>query len=269
MSWREKSYGRLTGGEIDTLLSTFRECWSGRTDLLGPLGDEQWPRALEKLMGVPNWTPFYQDSLIDLIGKMVVVSGMRDAIEKAVLQDRPVQGLLEAVDNLPDVPPDHPAAMPLAFAMLGNLEAIARYSRSINDMIRACREQGDIEALFDALSVDSLISTMPFFQAALRLGQLSGDATIADQLLATLRGPHRKRLIYPELRWAEYLLRDQGAFHTCSREDVYELIVVHLGLYDPSGTQKDPKAALFTLFRAWQKEAGIQKPRFGFSAKGK
>lgn len=269
MSWREKNYGRLTGGEVEALVSLFRECWSGRADLLGPLDEEEWPRALEKLMGVPNWTPFYQDSLIELVGKMVVVAGMGDALEKAVLEDRPMKGILQVVDCLPDSPPDHPAAMPLAFAMLGNLEAIARYSRSINDMIQACREQRDIEALFDALSVDSLISTMPFFQAALRLGQLSGDVTIAEQFFAILKGPHRKRLIYPELRWAEYLLRDQGAFHACSREDVYELIVVHLRLYDPSGSQKDPKAGLFTLFRAWQKEAGIQNPRFGFSAKEK
>lgn len=269
MSWREKSYGRLTGGELERCLSVFRDCWSERAELLGPLDAEQWPRALERLMAVPNWTPFYQDSLIELIGKVLVVAGMSGAVESVIHQERPVEGLLEAVASLPDTPPDHPAAMPLAFAMLGNLEAIARYSRSINDMIRACREQEDIQALFDALSVDSLISTMPFFQAALRLGQLTGDATIAEQLLSTIKGPHRKRLIYPELRWAEYLLRDQGAFYACSREDVYELIVVHLRLYDPSGSQKDPKAALFTLFRAWQKEAGIQNPRFGFSAKEK
>ena len=52
-------------------------------------------------------------------------------------------------------------------------------------------------------------------------------------------------------------------------EDIYVLLVEHLKLYDPTGTRKDPKAALFAMFKKWQKQAGIQNPRFGFSGKKK
>ena len=127
-------------------------------------------------------------------------------------------------------------------------------------------KEGDVEALFAALSVDSLVSTMPFFQAAMRLGQLSGDPGFAEGVFASVKGPHKKRYEYPELRWAEYLLRDQGAFEGCSREEIYELVVEHLMLYDAAGRKEDAKAGLFKLFRTWQKQAGIQNPRFGFSA---
>lgn len=265
MAWQKKKYGRLTGGELLACLRIFRACWAERVDW--PPNEDQWVKSVEKLMTVPNWTPLYQHSLAQLVTLVASITGTLGAIEDAANSESVALEALRVFEGLPDEPPDHPAAMPIAFAMIGNLDAIARYSRSVSDMLRACTEKGDVQALFDALSVDSMISTMPFFQAALRLGQLSGDASAAKNVFRAIEGPHRKRLIYPELRWTEYLLRDQGAFEVCSREDIYELIVVHLGIYDASGEKQDPKAALFTLFRAWQKEAGIQNPRFGFSAK--
>lgn len=250
-------------------LEMFREVWQERSSWRVVQEDEEkWHESLQKLMPVPNWTAFYQDSLLELLAKIAVVSGMADTLIEAAKSPSPATSLLASIDSIPDEAPDHPAAIPLAFAMIGNLDAIAHYSRSINDMFNACKA-GEPQALFDALTVDSLISTMPFFQAALRLGQLSGDSSFAEDMFKAIKGPHRKRFEYPELRWAEYLLRDQGAFDSCSKQEIYELIVEHLKIYDPAGVKEDPKASLFKLFRTWQKQAGIQNPRFGFSAKRK
>jgi|GEM_PF-3408625 len=208
-------------------------------------------------MKIPNWTVFYQDTLLELLGKIAVVTGTVDQLKEAAASANPIDAVAAMIDKLPDEAPEHPAAMALAFAMVGNLDAIARYSRSINDMFRACREKGDIEALFDALSVDSCISTMPFFQAALRLGQLTGDSEAAEAIFARIKGPHKKRLVYPELRWAEYLLRDNGAFEVCTQDEIHELLVEHLKLYDDDSKLKDSKKSLFALFSKWRKQAGI------------
>lgn len=264
-----RKYGRISGDEISRCIQMFREVWTLRGEWQQINGDDQkWREALEKLITIPSWTVFYQDSLVDLLAKIYVVAGLAPKLTEAVGAPNPTAFLLDAVDSLPDEAPDHPAALPLAFAMIGNLDAIACYSRSINDMV-AQASAGDVDSLFAALSVDSMISTMPFFQAALRLGQLSSDPAFAESVFASIKGPHKKRYEYPELRWAEYLLRDQGAFESCSREEVYELVVEHLRLYDAAGTKEDGKAALFKLFRTWQKQAGIQNPRFGFSAQAK
>lgn len=266
--WRTKCYGRISGEQIEQCLLVFREIWSESRVWARALGDnDEWGRALEKFVAVPNWVNFYQDSLVELIGKILAVSGQSERFLAAARGDDPLASILEMTRVEPDAEPAHPACLPLAFAMLGNLNAIARYSRSINDMVNACRESGDIQSLLDALSVDSHVISMPFFLAGLRLGQLNGDRSFAEVTFKAVCGPHPHRLEYAELRWVEYLLRDQGSFETCSREEIYELCVVHLGVYDPSGSKKDPKAALFARFRAWQKEAGIQNPRFGFSAK--
>ena len=209
-SWRQFSYGKLTGADIESCIIVFREIWKDRAAWAAITNDEsEWVRAVERMMGVPSWTSFYQDSLLQLLGKVVVVAGISEAVIAAAGSMNPAEAMLQAMKLIPEDPPDHPAAVPLAFAMIGNLDAIARYSRSINDMIEACK-QGDVESLFTALTVDSSLSTMPFFQAALRLGQLSGDGEAAQQIFKAIRGPHGKRLEYPELRWAEYLLRDQG-----------------------------------------------------------
>jgi hypothetical protein len=267
-SWRTKSYGRIAGGEIERCVSMFKEAWAGRLMWSLDGGEEKWLESVQRLMPVLNWTPYYQLSFTEVIARIVVVAGLANAVTTAVETENPVSSLLDAVGDIPEVAPDHPEAIPLAFAMVGNLDAIARYSRSINDLILACKS-GDFEALFQALSVDSYLSTMPFFQAAMRLGQLANDESMAESVFRAIKGSHKKRFEYAELRWVEYLLREQGAFEACSREEIYELIIVHLGLYDPTGVKKDPKSALFTLFRAWQKGAGIQNPRFGFSGKAK
>ena len=146
--------------------------------------------------------------------------------------------------------------------MIGNLDAIARYSRSINDMLRISRENNDPKPLFQALSVDSYISTIGTVQAAMRLEQLSGSSQIADVVFKSIKGPHKKRLVYPKLRWLEYLLRDQNAFESCTQEEIHVLVVNHLKLYDDDTKKKDSKKSLFMLFRKWQQEAGIQKPVF-------
>lgn len=267
--WRAKQYGRITGGDIERLLATFDAAWAERSTWPAQeVGTKDWFRSLSKLMSIPNWIPLYRDSLGVLLGRLVTQAGIGPEFVAAARSDRPVEMLLELAEQIPDDPPGDANAMAVVFAMVGNLDAIATYSRSINDMFVA-GERGDIGAMFQALTVDSYLVSLPFFQAALRLGQLNNDPSAAAEIFKAVRGPHRKRSEYPKLRWVEYLLRDQGAFKECSREEIYDLCVVHLLVYDPSGTKKDPKAALFARFRSWQKEAGIQNPRFGFSVKRK
>lgn len=267
LDWRSKKYGRITGGELEQVLATFDEAWAERSSWPHwDVGSDEWLSAVGKLAAVPSWLALYREPLAMLIARLVNVAGISDEFIAAIESDSPTTKVLQLSTRMPDAPPSDPNAMAVVLALVGNLEAISHYSRTISEMFSA-GERGDLNALVQALSIDSHLIALPFFQAALRLGQLSGDQSVADELYKAMRGPHRKRIEYPKLRWVEYLLRDQGSFDVCSREEIYELCVVHLGVYDPEGEKKDAKAALFSRFRTWQKEAGIQNPRFGFSAK--
>jgi hypothetical protein len=249
-------YGRLTGAEIELILEKFDEIWSDRAQFCKDSPEATLVTRIPKLARIPNWVSFYQLSLVELLGRIVVVAGVSDELLEAAKSDNPRAAAMDAMKSMPEEAPDHPDALPAAFAMIGNLDAIARYSRSINDMLSAASNKQDANALFQALSVDSYISSMAGVQALLRLGQLYNDPSFASAVFAAIRGPHKARKVYAKLRWAEYLLRDQGAFESCSQEEIHDLVVNRLKIYDDDTKKKDSKKALSMLFRKWQKEAG-------------
>ena len=265
-NWRPQAYGKISGDQLESVLASFSECWNERAQYASADNPEVACRRIAKLASVPNWVTLYNFPLLDLFGKFVAVTGTAQAIQRAAASADPYAAIAEAIEAIPDDAPDHPAALPLAMACIANLEAVAHYSRTINDMLTALRERADFEALGQALSIDSVVITLPICQAMLRYGQLSADSSFAQELLGAVTGPHKKRLVYPKLRWAEYLLRDCGAFDACSQDEIFELIVVHLRLYGDDREHKDAKKSLFMLFRKWWKEAGIQNPRFSWSA---
>ena len=264
--WRTKPYGKITGGQLEGVLGAFSQHWDGRALYSQTHDPEETFRRIAKLAAIPNWINFYHHSLLEMLAMFVSITGTSDAIKRAAESADPYEAVADVVASIPDDVPAHPAALPLAMAFTANLEAVARYSRTINDMLAALRERGDIEALGQALTIDSAIITLPICQAMLKYGQLTGDPSFAEELLGATKGPHKKRLVYPKLRWAEYLLRDRGAFDACSQDEILELIVVHLKLYGDDREHKDAKKSLFMLFRKWWKEAGIQNPKFGWSA---
>jgi len=265
-TWQDKPYGKITGGQLESVLASFFKCWTERTQYASAGDPEVTWRRISKLASVPNWVALYNCPLLELFGKFVALTGTAEAIQRAAASADPYAAIAEAIEAIPDEAPDHPAALPLAMACIANLEAVAHYSRTINDMLAAFRERADFDALGQALSIDSVVITLPICQAMLRYGQLSADSSFAQELLGAVTGPHKKRLVYPKLRWAEYLLRDCGAFDACSQDGIFELIVVHLKLYGDDREHKDAKKSLFGLFRKWWKEAGIQNSKFSWSA---
>ena len=270
-NWREHQYGRITGGALESWLQLFERMWKEREEFSSIRDDpDQWANSFEKLVGIPNWVVLYEQDLLRLACTLIAHSGLEDGFVQAARAGG--DALLQFVETLAEIPPPDEKTLadtlPAAMAMLGNLEAIAVYSRSVNDMVKAAKA-GDYAALGEAVSIDAYVLCFPFFLAGIRIDQLSNQTEFAKDVFRAVCGPHRRRYEYSTLRWAEYLLRDQGAFEACSREELYILLAHHLKLYDAAGTQEDAKSALFAMFRKWQKQAGIQNPRFGFSGKKK
>ncbi len=252
--WRQKPYGKITGGQLERILADFSEMWEDRIQHFSR-EPEDLEERLQKLAAIPNWVELYRHPLLEILGMIAVVTNTTAALRQVAVSEDKIEALAKVVEAIPDDIPDHPLAMPLAWVLLANLEAVARYSRTVNEMLTAAAE-GDERALFDALSVDSHLVSLPGCLAALRVGQLYHDHSFTDAVFKAIKGPHKRRLVYPKLRWAEYLLRDQGAFEACSEDELFDLIVVRLKLYGSGVEHKDAKKALFALFRKWRKEAG-------------
>lgn len=267
IEWRNQRYGRISGGDLERWLLVFDGVWKEREDFAAIRGDpDAWVYSLEKISVIPNWFALYDLEILQLVSELLARTELTEEFVAAAKSGS--EALLTLVESLPDRLTPNVNALPAAMAMLGNLEAIALYSRSINDMVTSAKK-GDLSALRQAVSIDSYVLCFPFFLAGLRVDQLSGESWFTEDVMRAIAGPHRRRYDRVRLRWAEYLLRDQGAFEACTRNEIYTLLVEHLQLYDPSGIQQDAKAALFSMFKKWQKQAGIQNPRFGFSVKKK
>src|SRR5688572_5334234 len=130
--WKSKNYGRISGADVERCLEMFRAVWADRLTWTTVNDDEEkWWETVQELIPVANWTSYYQLSLIELLARIAVVSGVGDTLVAAASAKDPTSFILDAVESIPDTPPDHPEAIPMAFAMIGNLDAIARYSRSI------------------------------------------------------------------------------------------------------------------------------------------
>jgi len=132
MDWRSQRYGRITGAEIEQWLEILNEVWAERESWKELAEDDEKIGAfVGKLVQVPNWINFYNDTLVELIAKIAIAAGLSDKLIAGATSAEPTVEILNLIDELPDEAPEHPAAMPLAFAMIGNLDAIATYSRSI------------------------------------------------------------------------------------------------------------------------------------------
>lgn len=256
MYWRTKTFGKITGGQLEGILAGFGGYWEQHSTLPPSSTMEEAFKRIAKLAAVPSWLGFYERPLVELAAYAAAITGTSEAIRVASAAADPYAAVSDVIANIPEEAAEHPLALPLSFALVANLEAIARYSRSINEMIISARERGDLEALSHALSIDSALLAMPLCQAMLKYGQLTGDDLFAKVVFKAIRGPHKKRLAFPKLRWAEYILRDRNAFRECTEDELFELLVVHLRLYPDDTERKDAKKALFAMFRKWREEPG-------------
>ena len=141
-------------------------------------------------------------------------------------------------------------------ATAGNIEAIVHYSCSIHDLLALAKRTGNIEPIIKAAGIDVAVLSLPGVIALLRTLQMGQMHDKLGAILATVaKGPHRRRIQYPKLRWVEYLLRHGKAFETCTQDEIATLIIDDLHLYGDDHEHKDAKKALFAMFRKWQREA--------------
>lgn len=257
--WRTKRYGRILGADVELLLASLRDVWREgqevRESLIRPGAERFW----ERLAQGPSWAHLYQlpfEQVIALFAKMtgtlelIIESARSDCPSDAVMRDLPVA--LESQEL-----PSDPLALPLILVLIANLDSISRYSLTINNLMERVRHHQCVESLSRAASVDTGVLALPQAQLFMRSLQIAGEyRELSDFLRSVGSGPHKGRAVYQELRWAEYILRDQGAFESCTHDEIHDLIVYRLRLYDDDRKLKDSKKSLFMVFQKWWREGG-------------
>ena len=255
-SWRDRKYGRISGASIELGLAFYDQVAELRSGFSPSESREGYRRLVRYISSIPNWAHFYTKQFSELLLLIIGGAGLSDIVREAAKDANPQKAFIDAAGTLSmdrELPNSVMSAM---FAMVGNMEAIGRYSMSINDMLRLAAERSDPQLIRQAISIDAYVLTLPVVISQLRIGQLSGDMSGLDVFTSGLRGPDKRRSVYTKLRWLEYLLREMGAFETCTETEIHDLVVHRLRLYDDDTKLGDSKKALAALFRKWQKSVG-------------
>jgi hypothetical protein len=255
-SWRSKRYGRILGSTVEEHLEMFRTVIAQGEEMRARVGSTDGAKFWEELGKNPTWANFYLQPFVHLLARFAVMSNTAEAITELAKREFPSDHVKdELYSKLDEVePPDSPLLIPMFLAVLGNMESITRFSCTLDELLVKAAA-GDVDALAKAASIDTGVLSLPICQLPLKLLQLTREHSSLRAFLASVaQGPHQGRIPYQELRWVEYLLREQGAFEACTQTDIYELIVDGLKVYGDDSDHRDAKKALFATFRKWRKQ---------------
>lgn len=255
--WRGRKYGRISGLGLERYVLFIDQVDAIRSEFKASDTPESYGRLVKYISSIPNWAHYYRVPMTKLLQLVIGATGIAEVVAAAAKSEEPQVAFMGAISSsVTPIGDPGKDAMAVIFAAMGNAEAISRYSMSIYDMLQLAALRQDPKLIRQAISIDAYVLTMPLVMSQMRIGQLIGDMSGADFLVAGLRGPDKRRSVYSKLRMVEYLLREMGAFESCSEKDIHDLVVLHLGLYDDDTKLDDSKKALFALFRKWQKSVG-------------
>ena len=247
------------GRDVQAQIIAFREMSAQGKDIKAQIAKNDTPEFLAELAKAPNWAVYYQESFETVMARFFIMTQSVEMISKLAEQEFPSDTAKLEVDEYfkGKETSEHPQFLSLFFAMQGNIEAITRFSCTMNDLLKRFENDQCIESLAKAASIDTAILSLPASQRLMKFLQFSGKTEALLEFFRFVgKGPHKTREPYQDLRWAEYLLREQKAFDVCSQDEIFDLLVNGLKIYGNDGEHKDSKKALFMLFRKWRKESG-------------
>lgn len=257
VDWRKKRYGRILGEDAERQLSVFREFAREGEELRELLTTKKAVKFWREFAKSPAWGHYYQEPFERLVARFIVLANAGDVVKSIAQHEFPVDhiGELEAHLDQQELPGECPELIGLLFALMGNLDAIGLYSCTVKDFLDRVVSQSCVMSLARAASIDTGVLSLPVSQAVMKALQFQGEhEALAEFLGIVAQGPHKRRIPYQELRWMEYLLREQGAFRKCKNREIFELLATHLKVYGSDADHADAQKAMFELFRKWRKE---------------
>lgn len=138
------------------------------------------------------------------------------------------------------------------YANMGMMFGLFYYGQYTNDLV-AKAKQGDDDAFFKAIRVDSTILSCPSFAARLARARIFGEKNFMLRLhRATKSKPHEALLMHQDLRFILQLFHEAKVLPdlTLSARDV--LFIRELKLYSDKGA--DPARSLMRFIQRWEAE---------------
>lgn len=238
----QKDYGKLTTAQFQTLICGLGEVNAERTNFSELMARVPKEKLDAVLIGGFNWGALYELPFVEHLALVAVAFNYSATLTKAVASPDPQQHILDHLH-----PPlefeAHPAfelqqLIGLALSLQRTILSIMLFQRSLSGLVQEVREEGNLDALFNAVRVDRTVMTCPSVADKIAMAELRGDKHFFLRLRNSLKGPsHKHWAAYCDLRYSLYVLRELG-FDKMTDDQLEQLLVHTLKVYPDTPTAR-------------------------------
>lgn len=237
----DKEYGKLTSEQFQALIKELPEIKGQMKELPDLVRSASKVRIKEILAGDFVWSEAYEFPFETVIALLIAALGQSQAIIDIANSPDPQQALIEwgKSDSTEDWNGGDGGKFTMSnlvgllVANQRNILSIMLYHRTICDLVKSVRENGDNadENFFKAVKIDRSVLTCKTFAKRLAKAELTNDKDFFCHLHKSLKGIPRKHWeTYNDLRYGFAILRSCG-FNKLSDAQLEDLFVNKLGLY--------------------------------------
>ncbi|MEX2492303.1 MAG: hypothetical protein WD425_11130 [Nitrospirales bacterium] len=234
-----KEFGNLSRKDIRKFYAQLHHVILEKLDLDHLIQEN--PELFEKhIKHLPPWSIYYELPYTHFLGVFFKCIGMFEIVDQLQKQEDPYGAIIdwaesdpEAPDEMYNLPIEEQAVfLSIFMAMLRNFESIQRHFLSLNHLIERAR-QGEDEALFDAVTVDSMVLSGPTASARIAEAEFYSDKRFFDLLskAITKTRPRRPRQDLDDARYLIAVFDEAQTLAACSYEEIHDVLVEDLQVY--------------------------------------
>jgi hypothetical protein len=194
------------------------------------------------LSKVPPWAHLYEMPYQTFLAVCVVALGLKYAVLSTEDSADKTQAFIDYVDNMPDTSDDDDLSdkdkssrISIYMAINRQLLSLAMHGQSLSELV-ALVQDGDDNALFDAVLVDCSIVHAPSIANRIHTAQLNHDESfmvLLSKAIAKTK-PRRPQEKHDDLRYMIEVIDEGIGLKNISNNKLFDILADHLELYDGS-----------------------------------
>ncbi len=208
------------------------------------------PELKKIFFNIPPWAHFYELPFSTLLASIIVRFDITEKFHNIANSTDHIQGIINLFFNPPDISKQMKILsneeklflLSLVMALFYQFLSINMHGRSLSDLVKIAKDGND-DALFDAVLVDSSAVSTPGIAHRIHIAQATNDTDFKNKLAKAIsdKKPKRRRpnKFDDDLRYMLAALNEQ--FGLCSRtttnEKLFDLLSDELQLY-PKGQKE-------------------------------
>lgn len=242
-----KEFGKLTANQFREFVGLLPQLRQESAWLRKTLQELPKDKRHELFAPGSSWEWIYELSLIQHVVLLVYALGRSDTLDGIVKSPDPMDSLRAWVDE--DASESHHPdfeiqdIIALLYSLSRSIESVFLFERSLSGLVQEVRDDGNIDSLFKAISVDRSVLACPSVVTHIANAEMFNDKGFFKQLRTALNGPSKKNMAaLADMKYSFAILRELQ-IDKLSDDNLEELMVRTLKVYaDSPSSRKNLRA---------------------------